>query len=135
MMKNENPTRSYRRGEIYYADLNPVIGHEQGGTRPVLVLQNNVSNRFCPTLIVAQVTSKICKKPSLPTHVVLKDIKGLDPSLILLEQIRTIDKCRIHRFVGRLTRRQMAEIDTALRASLSLSGPHKAKKCREIDKE
>ncbi len=119
MMKHKS--RDYHRGEIYFADMNPVFGHEQGGIRPVLVLQNDVGNCFCPTLIVTQATRRIYKKPTLPTHVVLEDIEGLEPSLFMLEQIRTIDKRRVLRFVGRLTEEQMAEIDVALRSSLHLS--------------
>ena len=80
----------FHRGEIYFADLNPVYGHEQGGVRPVLVLQNDVGNYFSPTLIVTQATRRTYKKPSQPTHVVLQDIDGLEPSLFMLEQLRTI---------------------------------------------
>lgn len=110
----------FHRGEIYYADLNPVYGHEQGGRRPVLILQNDVGNYFCPTLIVTQATRNIYKKPFQPTHVVLEDAEGLDPSLFLLEQIRTIDKRRIRRYIGKLTDEQMEQIDHALRSSLHL---------------
>lgn len=110
----------YHRGEIYFADLNPVYGHEQGGVRPVLVLQNDVGNYFCPTLIVTQATRRIHKKPSQPTHVVLDDVEGLEPSLFMLEQIRTIDKRRIRQYIGKLTDEQMAKIDKALRTSLHL---------------
>ena len=110
----------FHRGEIYYADLNPVYGHEQGGTRPVLVLQNDVGNYFSPTLIVTQATRRTHKKPSQPTHVVLTDVEGLEPSLFMLEQIRAIDKRRIRQYVGRLTDEQMAKIDAALRSSLQL---------------
>lgn len=116
-----NGFHDYHRGEIYFADLNPVYGHEQGGTRPVLVLQNDVGNYFCPTVIVTYATSRCYKKPSQPTHVVLDDIEGLAPSMFLLEQIRTIDKRRIRRYVGKLTEEQMAKIDQALRSSLQLS--------------
>ena len=119
-MKHANITRDYHRGEIYYADMNPAFGHEQGGIRPVLVIQNNVNNHFSPTLIVAQATSRINKKPFMATHVVLENVIGREPSLFLLEQIRTIDKRRIRRFVGKLSAKQMAEIDTALCASLHL---------------
>ena len=119
-MKHANVTRDYHRGEIYYADMNPAFGHEQGGIRPVLVIQNNVNNHFSPTLIVAQATSRINKKPFMATHVVLENVIGREPSLFLLEQIRTIDKRRIRRFVGKLTAKQMADIDAALCASLHL---------------
>ena len=116
----KHDSHDFHRGEIYFADLNPVYGHEQGGIRPVLVLQNDVGNYFCPTLIVTQATRRTYKKPSQPTHVVLEDIEGLEPSLFMLEQIRTIDKRRIRRFVGKLTNEQMAQIDAALRCSLQL---------------
>ena len=94
-----DPCRSrdwvYRRGDIYLANLNPFKGSEQGGTRPVLVLQNNDGNFFCPTLIVAPITTKL-KKLNLPTHCYFEEVRGLpEPSMVSLEQIKTIDKCRI----------------------------------------
>ena len=110
----------YHRGEVYYADLNPVFGHEQGGTRPVLVLQNDVGNYYSPTLIVTAITRRTFKKPSQPTHVVLDDAEGLEPSLFMLEVIRTIDKRRVRGYVGKLTEEQMEQIDAALRVSLRL---------------
>lgn len=109
----------FHRGEIYYADLNPVFGHEQGGIRPVLVLQNDVGNFYCPTIVVTQATRKH-KKPNQPTHVAFDKIDGLDPSMFLLEQLRTIDKRRVKRYVGKLTPAQMERIDEALRNSLYL---------------
>lgn len=116
-----NGFHDYHRGEIYYADLNPVFGHEQGGIRPVLILQNDVGNYFSPTVIVTAATSRCCKKPSQPTHVMLEDAEGLAPSLFLLEQIRTVDKRRMREYVGKLTDEQMELIDQALRSSLQLS--------------
>lgn len=110
----------FHRGEIYYADLDPVFGHEQGGTRPVLVLQNDVGNYYSPTLIVTAATRRLFKKPSQPTHVVLDDAEGLAPSLFMLEVIRTIDKRRVKGYVGKLTEGQMERIDAALRISLRL---------------
>ena len=110
----------FHRGEVYYADLNPVYGHEQGGTRPVLVLQNDVGNYYSPTLIVTAATRKTFKKRFQPTHVVLDDAEGLDPSLFMLEFIRTIDKRRVLSYVGKLTEEQMEQIDAALRVSLNL---------------
>ena len=110
----------FHRGEVYYADLNPVYGHEQGGTRPVLVLQNDVGNYYSPTLIVTAATRRTFKKPTQPTHVVLDDAEGLDPSLFMLEFIRTIDKRRVLSYVGKLTEEQMEQIDAALRVSLNL---------------
>ena len=110
----------FHRGEVYYADLNPVYGHEQGGIRPVLVLQNDVGNYYSPTLIVTAATRKTFKKRFQPTHVVLDDAEGLDPSLFMLEFIRTIDKRRVLSYVGKLTEEQMEQIDAALRVSLNL---------------
>ena len=110
----------FHRGEIYYADLNPVYGHEQGGTRPVLVLQNDVGNYYSPTLIVTAATGRTGKKPFQPTHVVLEDAEGLGPSLFMLEAIRTIDKRRVRGYVGKLTGEQMERVDAALRVSLRL---------------
>ncbi len=117
----ENKFHDFHRGEIYYADLDPVFGHEQGGIRPVLVLQNDVGNFHSPTLIVTAATRRIFKKPSQPTHVVLDDAEGLEPSLFMLEVIRTIDKRRVRGYVGRLTEKQMEHIDAALRVSLQLA--------------
>ena len=116
----EQRFHDFHRGELYYADLDPVFGHEQGGTRPVLVLQNDVGNYYSPTLIVTAATRRTFKKPTQPTHVVLDDAEGLDPSLFMLEVIRTIDKRRVHNYVGKLTEEQMERIDAALRVSLRL---------------
>ena len=109
-----------RRGDIYYADLRPVIGSEQGGIRPVLIIQNDTGNRHSPTVIVAAITSKLTK-PKLPTHVKLKEMKGLEKdSVVLLEQIRTIDKCRLDEQIGYLNRHQMKKVDEALRISVGV---------------
>ena len=116
----EHKFHDFHRGEIYYAALDPVYGHEQGGTRPVLVLQNDVGNFYSPTLIVTAATRRTFKKPAQPTHVVLDDAEGLEPSLFMLEFIRTIDKRRVRSYVGRLTEEQMEQIDAALRVSLHL---------------
>lgn len=95
-----------RRGEIYHADLNPVFGSEQGGYRPVLIIQNNRGNQYSPTVIVAAITSQ--PKTKLPTHVPINGISGLEKeSFVLLEQIRTVDKRRLDDYVGRLNRDQM----------------------------
>lgn len=92
----------YKRGDLYYANLNPYFGSEQGGTRPVLVLQNNVGNFFCPTLIVAPLTSKWIKKKELPTHYALESVPELGlKSVVLLEQIKTIDKRRVLSYIFR----------------------------------
>ena len=111
----------YRRGDIYIANLNPFKGSEQGGTRPVLVLQNNDGNFYCPTLIVAPLSSKL-KKMSLPTHYLLKKGRGLyTDSIVELEQIRTIDKCRIKRYIGRISPEQMSGVEDAIYESLGLN--------------
>lgn len=110
----------FRRGDIYIANLNPFKGSEQGGTRPVLVLQNDTGNHHCPTLIVAPVSS-ILKKRRQPTHVLLKKGRGLAmDSVVELEQIRTIDKSRVQRYIGRVTPEQMAGVGDAVRKSLGL---------------
>ncbi|MDD2684444.1 MAG: type II toxin-antitoxin system PemK/MazF family toxin [Candidatus Cloacimonetes bacterium] len=110
------------RGDIVFANLNPVIGSEQGGTRPVLVLQNDVGNRFSPTIIVAAITSKI-KKGRLPTHVELPaEQYGLErDSVILLEQLRTIDKRRLKERLAHLDDETMARVNQGLAISIGLS--------------
>lgn len=112
----------YRRGDIYMADLSPVCGSEQGGVRPVVVIQNNTGNRHSPTLIVASITTKTKKKTKQPTHYLLKNNPALSvPSVVLLEQIRTIDKQRVERYLGKATRKEMFGINAALLISLALS--------------
>ena len=111
----------YRRGDIWMADLGVPLGSETGGRHPVLILQNNIGNRFSPTLIVAPLTTKTDRKTgSMPTHVIVNGA-GLDhTSVVLLEQIRVLDKQRVHRFFGRLTEKQMERVDEAARISLGL---------------
>lgn len=111
-----------RRGEIYFANLNPVVGSEQGGIRPVLILQNDVGNRYSPTTIVAAITSRI-KRARLPTHLEIPGpAHGLErDSVILLEQIRTIDKRRLKERLSRLDPGQMARVNAALAISLGLA--------------
>ena len=112
----------YLRGDIYYADMEPHIGSEQGGTRPVVVLQNDVGNRYAPTLIVATVTSRTEKKRYQPTHVLIAHNTAFEkPSVVQLEQIFTIDKSRIQRFLGRLTQNEMQEIEKGVVSSLALA--------------
>lgn len=114
----------YRRGDVYLANLDPYIGSEQGGTRPVVVLQNNTGNFFCPTLIVAPITSRTHKKANLPTHYHIENIQGADCSgTVLLEQIKTIDKRRISKYLGKMSRRQMDEIGEVIETSLGLYVP------------
>ena len=109
------PDWIYKRGDVYWADLNPFFGSEQGGTRPVLVLQNDAGNFFSPTLIVAPMSSQVDKRTDLPTHIVLEQVRGLEgPSLIMLEQLKTIDKRRVRSYAGKLTKEQMAEVEAAL---------------------
>ena len=111
-----------KRGDIFYADLSPVFGSEQGGMRPVLVIQNDIGNRFSPTVIIAAITSKITK-PKMVTHVAVpKSFNGLEKdSVILLEQIRTIDKERLQRKITHLDEPVMKKVDHALKVSLGLS--------------
>jgi mRNA interferase MazF len=107
------------RGDIYYADLGATIGCEQNGIRPVLILQNNIGNRYSPTIIVAAITSSY-KKP-LPTHVKIRGIHSLNQkSLVLLEQIRTIDRSRLRDWIGNLDSECLDRVDKALQISLGL---------------
>ena len=115
------PDWIYKRGDVYWADLNPFFGSEQGGTRPVLVLQNDAGNFFSPTLIVAPMSSQVDKRTDLPTHIVLEQVRGLDgPSLIMLDQLKTIDKRRVRSYAGKLTKEQMAEVEAALTGTLGI---------------
>lgn len=112
---------SVKRGDVYYADLNPVVGSEQGGVRPVLVIQNDIGNKYSPTVIVAAITSKI-DKAKLPTHIEIRsDESNLEKdSVILLEQIRTIDKRRLQRQVAHLDADIIERVNEALEISLGL---------------
>jgi len=111
------------RGELYIADLDPVVGSEQGGLRPVLVIQNDMGNRYSPTVIVLAITSQL-QKARLPTHVLLSASgHGLErDSVVLAEQVRTLDKRRLRERIGRLTREDMAQVGRALAVSLGLIG-------------
>lgn len=110
-----------KRGDVYYADLSPVVGSEQGGVRPVLILQNNIGNKYSPTVIVAAITSKIGKS-KVPTHVAIGKQQGLtDNSVALLEQLRTIDKQRLTDKITQLNSELMEEVDSALRVSLAIN--------------
>ena len=110
-----------RRGDIYYADLSPVVGSEQGGIRPVLVIQNNIGNRHSPTIICAAITSKM-NKAKLPTHIEIstRDYNIVKNSVILLEQIRTIDKQRLKEYVCHIDSSRMKKVDEAICVSLNL---------------
>ena len=113
-----------RRGEIYYADLSPVVGSEQGGVRPVLIIQNDTGNRYSPTVIAAAITSQT-GKARLPTHIDLpvNESCGLSRnSIILLEQVRTLDKKRLRERMGHVEEGVMEKVDTAIAVSFGL--PH-----------
>lgn len=116
-----------KRGEIYYADLSPVVGSEQGGIRPVLIVQNDVGNKFSPTVIAAAITSQRFKT-NLPTHIqVNADECGLaKDSIVLLEQVRTIDKQRLREKMGNLDEEDMSRIDKALSVSFGLRAEENA---------
>ena len=110
-----------KRGDIFYADLSPVVGSEQGGIRPVLVVQNDIGNKYSPTVIVAAITSQI-NKAKMPTHIELSgDEYGLSKdSVILMEQIRTVDKKRLKEKIGHMDTERTAQIDDALKISFGL---------------
>lgn len=112
--------RKIKRGDLYYANLDDVIGSEQGGIRPILVIQNNVGNKYSPTIVIAPITAKR-GKPQLPTHVKIGNVKILPrDSVVLLEQIRTIDRQRLGEYIGVLDDEIMAEIDNGISVSLGL---------------
>ena len=112
-----------KRGDIYYADLSPVVGSEQGGLRPVLIIQNDVGNRYSPTVIAAAITSRMGKN-RLPTHIDIHAEKvGLaKDSIVLLEQIRTLDKRRLKEKMGHLDEALMSSVNTAIAVSFGLGG-------------
>ncbi|WP_312940496.1 type II toxin-antitoxin system PemK/MazF family toxin [Oscillibacter sp.] len=115
-------TSVVKRGDIYYADLSPVVGSEQGGVRPVLIIQNDTGNRYSPTVIAAAITSQT-GKARLPTHIDLpmSDSRGLSKdSVVLLEQVRTLDKRRLREHMGHVDERVMEKIDTAIAVSFGL---------------
>ena len=112
--------RIIRRGDVFYADLCPVVGCEQGGIRPVLIIQNDIGNRYSPTVIVVAITSKL--KKELPTHVEIGCMEPLQKnSVVLLEHIRTIDRIRLLEYIGSLSELRMISIDQALSLSLGLT--------------
>lgn len=128
-MKSQNGEEAIRRGDIYYADLSPVVGSEQGGIRPVLIVQNDMGNRYSPTVIAAAITSKTSKN-KLPTHIEVTagqnilsqtDCGLAKNSVILLEQIRTIDKQRLKERMGKLDDRTMQQVDSAIGISFGLN--------------
>lgn len=111
-----------KRGDIYYADLSPVVGSEQGGLRPVLIVQNDVGNRYSPTVIAAAITSRM-GKTRLPTHIDIyaKEVGLAKDSVVLLEQIRTLDKRRLREKMGHLEENVMQRVNTAISVSFGLS--------------
>ncbi len=125
---------SPKRGEIYYVDLEPVKGSEQGGTRPAVVIQNDLSNRFSPVIIVSAISSRPTQRPHATDVWVEPEQTGLTRrSRIMLNQIRTIDKSRLQRYVGRLTDTQVVQVDDAIRISLGLEHPDSASIVRSED--
>ena len=116
-MKNH----TYRRGDIYLADLSPALGSEQGGIRPVIIIQNNIGNKYSPTIIVAALTTKKLNKQSLPTHYLINDTSALQyPSTVMTEQLRTIDKTRLYKYLGSVSSTDMIGINNALSVSIDL---------------
>ncbi len=120
-----------KRGDIFYADLSPVVGSEQGGMRPVLVIQNDIGNRYSPTVIAAAITSRT-GKTKLPTHIDISAKRAGLPrdSIVLLEQLRTLDKRRLEEKIGHLDEEMMEEINVAIGISLGLL-PHEARNAEE----
>ena len=117
-----NEERTFRRGEIYLANLGTGFGSEQGGTRPVLILQNNMGNIYCPTLIVAPLTARIGKKSNQPTHYQISgNGSTIRPSIVLLEQITTIDKRRVSKYLWRLPRSVMDNMKEQILLSLGIN--------------
>lgn len=114
--------KEIERGDIYYATLDPIIGSEQNGNRPVVIVQNNLANKYSPTVIIAPITT-VLKKVDLPTHIPINRNEFLkSDSIILIEQIRVIDKVRLKSFLGKLTQLQMHQVDRALIKALSIDG-------------
>ncbi|MFR3238587.1 MAG: type II toxin-antitoxin system PemK/MazF family toxin [Acutalibacter sp.] len=112
---------TYLRGDMYYADLGKGIGSEQEGYRPIVIIQNNVGNKHSPTVIIASITSKRDAKAKLPTHYLIEAEDGLElPSIVLLEQLRTIDKRRLSSFIGHLSEKHIQGINHALAVSVGL---------------
>ena len=128
--------RIIKRGDIYYAELNPVIGSDRGGTRPVLIISNDIGNKHSPTVIIAAITSRVHTKAKLPTHTPVSNYEGLDKdSVILLEQIRTIDKQRLIQYMGMMPYNIMERVDKDQDISVALvKNENKCiKQVREID--
>lgn len=118
---NKMTKLNVKRGDIFYADLSPVVGSEQGGIRPVIIIQNDIGNKYSPTVIVAAITSQI-NKAKLPTHVEISSEEyGLNrDSVVLLEQVRTLDKKRLKEKIGHMTEEDMKKVNKALLISIAL---------------
>jgi len=113
--------RGIRRGDMFYADLTSGVGSEQNGFRPILIIQNNAGNKYSRTVIAAIITSRVDSKAKLPTHYPIKAQQGLErDSLVLLEQIKTLDKRRLREYIGTLDDETMNEVDKALAVSVGL---------------
>ena len=112
--------RDIKRGQIYYADLSPTVGSEQGGVRPVLIIQNDIGNKYSPTVIIAIITTRKTKA-KLPTHIWLSVADGFKAnSMVELEQLRTIDKSRLKKYIGEVQKGEQKLIDEALKISLAI---------------
>lgn len=112
--------KELKRGQIYYADLSPVVGSEQGGTRPILIIQNDIGNKYSPTTIAACITTRTTKS-KIPTHLWLDETCGLPKdSMVMLEQLRTIDKKRLRKYIGKISDTDLEEINKAIKISLGV---------------
>lgn len=109
------------KGDIYYASLDPIVGSEQNGTRPVVIIQNDIGNKYSPTVLVAPLTSKVKSKHNLPTHVLVKSEHIKHNSIVLLEQIRVLDKSRLISYVGTLTKEEIKKLDIGIIKSFNIT--------------
>lgn len=110
------------KGDIYYASLDPIVGSEQNGTRPVVIIQNDIGNKYSPTVLVAPLTSRVKSKPNLPTHVLVKSEHIKHNSIVLLEQIRVLDKSRLISYVDTLTKEEIKKLDIGIIKSFNITG-------------
>ena len=110
------------KGDSYYASLDPIVGSEQNGTRPVVIIQNDIGNKYSPTVLVAPLTSKVKSKHNLPTHVLVKSEHIKHNSIVLLEQIRVLDKSRLISYVDTLTKEEIRKLDIGIIKSFNITG-------------
>ena len=110
------------KGDIYYASLNPIVGSEQNGTRPVVIIQNDIGNKYSPTVLVAPLTNKVKSKRNLPTHVLIDSNHIKRNSIVLLEQIRVLDKSRLISYVDTLTKEEIRKLDIGIIKSFNITG-------------